>query len=70
MTSSKLVEPGAGGADPGEDPWKAIVAAEHDRNLSDDKDDDDSTSVFSLCTKVGCPEEDADVKSFNKFFFN
>ena len=47
VTSSKLVEPDAGGTEP-EDPWKAVDAAEADRNLSEDEDDDDSTSVFSL----------------------
>ena len=40
------------------------------RDLSgDEADDDDSTSIFSMCTKVDAGEEDGDVKAFRKFFF-
>ena len=68
-TSSKLIDPGTGGPPPDpDDPWKAVDDADLDRDLSGDEDDD-SMSIFSMCTKVDAAEEDQDVKAFRKFFF-
>ena len=70
-TSSRLVEPNPGVLPPldGEDPWEAVDEADIDRDLSGDESDD-STSIFSLCTKVQGPQEDQDVKAYRKFFFS
>ena len=68
-TSSKLADPDTEGPPPeADDPWKAVDDADLDRDLSGDEDDD-STSIFSMCTKVDATEEDQDVKAFRKFFF-
>ena len=73
VTSSKVAD---GGPDPGDDdevdPWTALDRAGRDRDLSDgESDDDDSTSVFSLCTRAReGVNEGQDVKSYRKFFFS
>ena len=73
VTSSKVAD---GGPDPGDDdevdPWTALDRARRDRDLSDgESDDDDSTSVFSLCTRAReGVNEGQDVKSYRKFFFS
>ena len=72
VTSSKV----AGGEvpDPEDDddgdPWRALDKAGRVRDLSDSESDDDSTSVFSLCTRAKDGiNEDKEVKSYRKFFF-
>ena len=72
VTSSKVAD---GEPDPTEDddeadPWRVLDKAGRVRDLSDDESDDDSTSIFSLCTRAKDGiNEDQDVKAFRKFFF-
>ena len=72
VTSSKVADGGV--PDPEDDdevdPWRALDKAGRVRDLSDDESDDDSTSVFSLCTRAKDGiNEDKEVKSYRKFFF-
>ena len=72
ITSSKIADGGVPDPteeDDGDDPWRALDKAGKVWDLSDDEsDDDDSTSIFSLCTRAKDGiNEDQDVKAFKKF---
>ena len=75
VTSSKVADGAAadpdGAQDAGVDPWAALDQTGKIRDLSDDEsDDDDSDSIFRICTRAkDAVNEDQDVKAFRKFFF-
>ena len=62
-------EPGAPPPLEVEDLYKAVDEADVERDISGDESDD-STSVFSMCTKIQDPLEDQDVRAYRKFFFS